>query len=213
VAKINMRENTWSFDKWAKRYDKIIIEDKNLFARYDEILDFVVKACKISKGKRVLDIGTGTGNLALRFYKKGALVIGLDPSAPMLAKARKKIKKNCRIEFIKVEDPFLKIPYPDNYFDAVVSSYAFHHIPHRKKPKCIKEMIRVLKKGGVWALGDICFENKTKEKQALRKYDWLDETEYFIRIDELAKVFKKFGMKLKSKQFTSVVWSLWARKI
>lgn len=205
-------DNTWSFDKWAGRYDKIITEDKNTFARYDEVLDRVKEVCKLSKNKRVLDIGTGTGNLALQCLSKGADVIGIDPSEPMLAKARKKVKRKSRIEFQQVDDPFLVNPYPDNYFDAVVSTYAFHHVPHRLKPRCIKEIIRVLKPGGVWALGDLVFESKEKEKQALKKFDWLDEDEYFERIDELQKVFKKMGMKLNSEQFTPVTWVLWARK-
>jgi ubiquinone/menaquinone biosynthesis C-methylase UbiE len=207
-----MKDNTWSFDKWAGRYDKIITEDKDIFARYDEVLDRVVEVCKLSKGKRVLDIGTGTGNLALRCLSKGADVIGIDPSEPMLAKARKKVKGKSQIEFQQVDDPFLANPYPDNYFDAVVSTYAFHHVSHRKKPQCIGEMIRVLKSGGIWALGDLCFENKEKEKQALKKFDWLDKDEYFIRIDELSSEFKKLGMKMNPKQFTPVVWVLWAKK-
>jgi putative AdoMet-dependent methyltransferase len=130
----------------------------------------------------------------------------------MLEKARKKVKRNTRIEFQQVDDPFLVNPYPDKYFDAVVNTYAFHHVPHRQKPRCVKEMIRVLKPGGIWALGDLVFENKEKEKQALKMFDWLDEGEYFERIDELQKVFKKMGMKLISEQFTSVTWVLWATK-
>ena len=207
-----MKQNTWNFDEWAGRYDKIIREDTDIFGRYDEVLDRVVAVSRLSKGKRVLDIGTGTGNLALRCLRKEASVIGIDPSEPMLAKARKKIKGKSGIEFQQVDEPFLVNPYPDNYFDVVVSSYAFHHVPHREKTQCIDEMVRVLKSGGVWALGDLCFKDKTQEKLALKEYDWLDEDEYFIRIDEMKAVFKKLGMRLNSEQFTPVTWVLWALK-
>jgi len=45
-------------------------------------------------------------------------------------------------------------------------------------------MVRVLKRGGRWVLGDLVFENAEAEDRALRAYDWLEE-EYVARVDEL----------------------------
>ncbi len=77
-----MREErkTWNFDEWADHYEEVVAANSQLYARYDEVLDRVVEIADISAGKMVLDIGTGTGNLALRCLAGDATVIGLDPS-------------------------------------------------------------------------------------------------------------------------------------
>lgn len=204
-------EKTWNFDSWADRYDEVVAGGSQFYARYDEVLDVVIEIGSISPGKRVLDIGTGTGNLALRCLARGAAVVGLDPSERMLVKAREKVGGDSEAEFHQVDEPFLQIPYRDASFHAVVSTYAFHHVPLRLKSDAVREMVRVLKSGGLWALGDFVFENEEVERRALGKYGWLEE-EYFARIDELRPVFTELGMKLNRQQFTPVTWVLWAIK-
>jgi putative AdoMet-dependent methyltransferase len=210
---MKMRENEkiWNFNNWADHYDKTVASDSQLYARYDEVLDMIVEIANVSPGKRVLDIGTGTGNLALRCLARGAKVVGLDPSKRMLAKAREKVGNEPRAKFHQVDAPFLCIPYSDASFDAVVSSYAFHHIPHRLKPDSVREMVRVLKPGGVWALGDLMFENEDAERKALHQYWWLEE-EYFARIDKLCSAFTELGMELNARQFTPITWVVWTIK-
>lgn len=208
---MKQRYKVWNFNAWAERYDKIVSEGHEIYEKYDLILNFIVQITKPKLGKLVLDIGTGTGNLALRFLPFGARIIGLDPSRRMLEMAYKKAYNNPMIEFYYAPEPFLHIPYPDNFFDIVVSSYAFHHVPKKLKRKGIREMYRVLKRNGVWALGDLMFKDKRGEESALQKYDWLEE-EYFTHIFELQKIFKKLGIKLKTKQFTPVSWVVWAIK-
>ena len=205
-------EKSWDFDGWADRYDETVAADSRLNARYDEVLDFVAEIANVSAQTTVLDIGTGTGNLALRCLAHGAKVIGLDPSGQMLANAIKKVGDNPKVEFRQVEAPFLDIPYPDGSFDAVVSTYAFHHIPHRLKLNSVYEMIRVLKPGGRWVLGDLMFKDEKAEQEALRQYEWLDE-EYFEYIEELRTLFVALGMELNAKQFTPVTWVLWTVKL
>jgi putative AdoMet-dependent methyltransferase len=211
---MEMDENnkTWDFDNWADRYDEDIHNDQEYYARYDEILDMVVKVANTSPQKKVLDIGTGTGNLARRFLACSATVVGLDQSEKMLAVARKKIGNDPRVEFYRVPDAFLQIPYPDNSFDVVASTYAFHHIPHHAKSSAICEMLRrVLKPGGVLVLGDLMFKDEEAEKNASNQYEWLEE-EYFERIDELRSIFKELLMKLDAQQFTPVAWVVWTVK-
>ena len=72
-------------------------------------------------------------------------------------------------------------------------------------------MVRVLKPGGSWALGDLAFENAQEEVKALRTLEWLEE-EYFSRIDDLRPVFAELGMELATRQFTPVTWILWTIK-
>ena len=203
---------TWNFDSWAHRYDNVVAGDsQHYYAKYDEVLDAVVEIADLASGKRVLDIGTGTGNLAIRCLADGAEVIGLDPSELMLSQAREKTSCNPRAEFYQVDEPFLQIPYPESTFDAVISTYAYHHVPHRLRNDSVREMVRVLKPDGRWVLGDLVFENEQAERSALRQHRWLEE-EYFARIDDLQGAFAELGMELNSRQFTPVTWVLWAVK-
>jgi putative AdoMet-dependent methyltransferase len=202
---------TWDFDQWADSYDGWVTSDDPVYARYDEVLDLVVRLAKAARGALVLDVGTGTGNLALRLAAVGAQVVGLDPSSRMLALAHEKLGECTKIELRQVDQPFLAIPYPDDHFDAVVSSYAFHHVPRPRQHDGIREMVRVLEPGGVWVLGDLIFANEYAERATLDRCDWMED-EYYPRIEELRPTFTKLGMDLDSKQFTPVTWVLWGVK-
>jgi len=201
----------WDFDSWAERYDEAVARGSQVHARYGEVLERVVEVARVGPGKWVLDIGTGTGNLAALCLARDARVVGLDPSARMLAAARREFGPDPRVELRRVDDPFLNIPYPEGRFDAVVSTYAFHHVPPPLKPRGVREMVRVLKPGGVWALGDLAFWDEEAEREALRTYAWLEE-EYFARIVELQPTFAELGMELEAEQLTPVTWVLWAVK-
>ena len=175
------------------------------------MLGRVVDLSGASPGKTILDIGTGTGNLARLLLSRGAEVVGLDPSRKMLEIAADKLAGKQGLELKHVGEPFLSIPYQDSMFDAVVSTYSFHHVHPDKKRKCICEMLRVLKPGGVWVLGDLIFQNEDEEKEALDSHDWM-EAEYYARIDELLAVFRDKGLVLKSEQYTMITWVVWAEK-
>jgi len=202
----NVTDKTWSFDSIAERYDAVVEWDtRTYYARYGEVLDAVVTRAGAGPGVRVLDIGTGTGNLAVRCLAVGASVVGLDPSEPMLARAREKVPAEADAVFRQCDEPFLDIPYPDGAFDAVVSTYAYHHIPHRLRGASVREMVRVLAPGGRWVLGDLCFQDAADETRALRELNWLEE-EYFTRLDELRAAFAQVGMEIKPEQFTPATW-------
>jgi putative AdoMet-dependent methyltransferase len=205
------QEKTWDFDQWAGNYDGWVASDDPVYARYGTVLARVIDLSGASKGKRILDIGTGTGNLAGLLLDRGAEVFGLDPSRKMLDLAAVKLRGREGLELKQVAEPFLEIPYDDGAFDAVVSTYAFHHVHPSRKPACILEMLRVLKPGGIWVTGDLIFQDEEDEQEALASHDWLEE-EYYTKIADLLPLFREMGMTLKSEQYTMITWVLWATK-
>jgi putative AdoMet-dependent methyltransferase len=202
---------TWDFDEYADSYDAWVTSDDPIYARYDEVLRLVVELADVKPRAAVLDIGTGTANLAIRLNTAGAHVVGVDPSRRMLALAAAKVGERAGIDLKYLKHPFLDLPFPDEHFDAVVSTYAFHHVPPPLKPGGILEMMRVLKPGRPWVLGDLIFTDREAEEQALARHDWLED-EYYSRISELEPVFAGLGADLYSQQLTPITWILWATK-
>jgi len=109
------------------------------------------------------------------------------------------------------QNPFIEIPFADSSFDAVVSTYAFHHLSDQAKRKAIVEMKRVLRDGGRIAIGDVMFANQIALQQALATYEWLEQ-EYFVTIDTLAEMLAEEGLTMEAEQVSKVAWVIWAVK-
>ncbi len=131
----------------------------------------------------------------------------------MLAEAKKKVKNCKNVEFILIDEPFLNIPFPDDYFDVVSSTYAFHHVTHEHKEAAVIEMLRVLKNRGFIIIGDLMFKDRKEEEILLEKYEFLDKDEYYERIDELEKIFKNLNLNFNQKKFTDYTYVIWSMKI
>jgi ubiquinone/menaquinone biosynthesis C-methylase UbiE len=112
---------------------------------------------RIVGGESVLDVGCGTGTLAIaaarRVGETGA-VTGVDPSAELLARARKKARR-ARVSVTLEEAGGESLPFPDASFDIVLSSLVFHHLPHAALRSSALEARRVLKPGGRLLVVDI----------------------------------------------------------
>lgn len=100
---------------------------------------------------RILDLGTGDGRLLALAHgdRPDALGVGLDVSEPMLGAARKRFAGDRRVELIEHD---LAEPLPTlGGFDAVVSSFAIHHLEHQRKRSLYGEVLDLLEPGGVFA--------------------------------------------------------------
>ena len=100
--------------------------------------------------RRVLDLGTGDGRLLALILsaRPGASGVALDGSAPMLRAAAARFAGNDAVEIVAHD---MSRPLPKlGTFDAVVSSFAIHHLEHERKLQMYSEVFRLLEPGGVF---------------------------------------------------------------
>ena len=101
-------------------------------------------------GEAVLDVGCGTGSLALAAKRQvgpGGDVYGIDASPEMLARADRKAKK-AGLDVVFRHAAAQSLPFPDAQFDIVLSTIMLHHLPRKAREQCALEIRRVLKPGG-----------------------------------------------------------------
>ena len=128
----------------------------------------------LPEGGRILDVGCGSGALAIAVAKCNpkATVTGIDRWGAEYASFSKSLcEENARIEGVGDRTEFrqgdaLKLDFPDGTFDTVVSNYVYHNIPSRDRQAILLETLRVLKKGGTFALHDIFSRSNYGDMQA-----------------------------------------------
>jgi demethylmenaquinone methyltransferase / 2-methoxy-6-polyprenyl-1,4-benzoquinol methylase len=108
----------------------------------------LVDSLELRPGARVLDLATGTGDVALTLLRRhpGIEVVGLDPSRRMLELARTKLTRGearrCRLS----EGVAEALPFPDRAFDAVTLAFGIRNVPERER--ALRDIARVLRPGG-----------------------------------------------------------------
>lgn len=144
-----MPETVPLFNKVAKHYDSL-----NTFFSLGMDSQWRRRLTQeLAGSKAVLDIATGTGEVAIQAVKNlsGSRIIGMDPSAEMLALAQKKIQAPGVAEKVSLAQGSAEdLPFKDNTFDGV--SIAFGIRNTRDHIKSLGEMRRVLKPGGRLAI-------------------------------------------------------------
>ena len=124
---------------------------------------------RMQPGDAVLDVGCGTGTLAMEVARRvgrAGRVAGVDPGTEQIARARRSAaRRHLPIEFqIGVIE---QLPFPDSTFDVVLSTLMMHHLPAPLKRQGLAEIARVLKPGGRLVIAD--FKRKQERQgQAAR---------------------------------------------
>ena len=131
------------------------------------IIDGTAGYIDIPDGRVALDVGCGSGALAIAVAKKNpnANVIGCDRWGREYASFSKLLcKENAKaegVENIKFQKgDATALPFEDEAFDAVMSNYVYHNIPTNDRQAILLETLRTLKKGGTFAIHDIFSKQK-----------------------------------------------------
>lgn len=109
----------------------------------------LLRQANLHAGQRVLDLGCGTGTLAIeaKLAEPGAEVVGLDGDPEVLERAR--IKADDAGVAVQFDEGLsTDLPYEDDFFDAVLATLFFHHLTRTDKLATAGEIARVLRPGG-----------------------------------------------------------------
>jgi SAM-dependent methyltransferase len=191
------RDRVEIFERWSETYDRSVLDASGVHEGYDEVLATVVRLADARPGMRVLDLGIGTGNLALRFLALGCVVCGVDFSPAMLAVARAKLPAVTLVQ-ADLRDGW---PIPGGApalggpFDRIVSSYLLHEFSLEQKVALVRRLAdHSLAPGGRIAIGDIAFESVQARTDAGAE-QW-DEEEHYWAADETRAACAHAGLRL-----------------
>lgn len=143
-----MRETTGRLIHSAGGYDLLVW--LLLLGRERAFRDRLVRLARLERGESVLDIGCGTGSLAIAAKRRvgpSGSVDGVDASPEMIARARRKARR-AGTEVSFSHGDVTELPFPSDQFNVVLSTMMLHHLPAGAREQCMRELRRVLRPGG-----------------------------------------------------------------
>jgi len=116
---------------------------------FDSARRELVSGANIEPSNHVLDIGCGTGTLVVKLKRQygAAHVVGLDPDPKVLRRAHLKAAR-AAVSVQLDQGVADELPYKQDSFDRVFSSFMFHHLNQQERENMLREVLRVLKPGG-----------------------------------------------------------------
>lgn len=133
-----------------------------------------------------LDLGTGPGTQAIKFFEKGFTIIASDLSSTAVKEASLRHNKGGEPKVKFVVDDILHSDFGTNEFDFIFDMGCFHVIAPDKRSRCIEEVFRILKQGGLLFLK--CFSEK--EHQGMRPHRFSH--------DQIKEMFGKREFKIQN---------------
>ena len=198
-VRFDMEKKGIALKSIARVYDLCVPTEKGRFRQKQ------INLVALRRGERVLDVGCGTGSLCILAKKQvgeDGKVVGVDLSSEMVKQARKKAQKY-NLDIHLTEGSIDRLEFPNDYFDVAISTWMFHHLPVEVKKAGLKEIYRVLKRGGRFLFSDFSKPHYLVGYIIVPFFIWTD----FLRAHILGKIppyFKEAGFKkvtLKRKGF------------
>ena len=138
---------------------------------FQQLRDRIVGLAAPRAGETAVDIGSGTGLLALDLARRGVYVWAVDISPSMCDYLRAKAGSAALSDVQAVVGSAVSLPLVDACADIVVSNYCFHHLSDADKQRALAEAHRVLRPGGRFVFGDMMFRltlSRSRDRHVLR---------------------------------------------
>lgn len=132
-----------------KQWNEIYKNHGKVFLKPQESLPKINDFFRKQKVKKVLDLGSGTGRHIIYLAQNKFDVYGIDIAEAGIKITKKWLAEEGSVAHLKVGSIYEKLPYGDNYFDAIISTNTIHHEKIANIRKAISEIERVLKPGGL----------------------------------------------------------------
>jgi len=210
--------DVFNHDEDAPDYDHNVRNERDpIRAGYEAALDWVIDRAAIDPASVVLDLGSGTGNLSERIGACRELVC-VDVSSKMTELARPKLA-HLNVSFVQ-NDLLAYFEGDGPRFDAVVSTYAVHHLTEDEKQALFCEVWERLNPGGRAAFGDLMLASAAERDGFARRYRDQGlvgvansfEEEFYWYLDSAIAGLERLGFAVESKRFSDLSWGVAARK-
>jgi SAM-dependent methyltransferase len=201
---------TFNHDHEAGRYEADVADEScPIRAGYQATLAWVVDRATVQPDDVVVDLGTGTGNLAALLPSARRLV-GVDVSAQMLDLARAKLPAGTEL----VQADMLDAGALPDAVDVVVSTYAIHHLTADEKAELVRLVAARLRPGGRFAVGDLMVAGREVVPAVRDRLDHPDVDDFFAEefpwfLDETLPLLAATGFhRVTVDQVSDLSWGL-----
>lgn len=195
-----------------QQWDKIFKQYGKFFEKPQEDLPKIVKLFKKKSVKRILDLGCGSGRHIVYLAKHGFEVYGIDISPKGIKITKSWLKKEKLKANLKVGNIYKKLPYPNHFFDALISTQTIHHGRINNIKKLIKEIQRILKpRGLIFITVSKKGSKKAIPKEKLWKIKFIAPRTFIpLSHDEKGLIHYRFNKKLLRKEFKNFkIYDIW----
>jgi putative AdoMet-dependent methyltransferase len=210
----------FNHDTEAADYDRDVRNEADpIRTGYREVLLWVVQRARITSSSRVLELGSGTGNLSALIASCGELV-SVDVSENMEAVAKPKVQHLTNRRFIKAD--ILEVFTQElGKFDAVISTYAVHHLTDQEKQRLFELVFGRLLPGGRAVFGDLMVLSSSEKEAQIQQYLAKGDQgtaqaireEFFWSLASAIADLELLGFKVRAKRFSDLSYGVIAQKV
>jgi putative AdoMet-dependent methyltransferase len=212
--------NIFNHDAEASEYDNDVRNEYDpIRTGYRDVLRWVIREAQITPNSRVLELGSGTGNLSELIASCGELV-SVDVSENMEAIAKPKVRHLTNRRFIKA-DILEVFTQGLREFDVVISTYTVHHLTDQEKQRLFALVFDRLSPGGSAVFGDLMVQNSSEKEAKIQQYlaqgdqataQSMSE-EFFWLLDTATGDLERLGFKMRAVCFSDLSYGVIARKV
>ncbi len=206
----------FNHDPWADNYDRDVRNEAHpIRAGYARALAWTVAKAAIGPDDDVVDLGAGSGNTAALIGPAHSITC-VDLSARMLALAGEKLRDRTDVQYVQMDLlDFFDAGEP--VCDALVSTYAIHHLTTAEKATLLQKIANGLRPGGRAVFGDLMVRNVAAERDLIAYYLRIGDVEtveglveeYFWRIDETLAAIAATDLTLTAiRKFSALSWGI-----